>query len=139
MTLTEQWKKGELPECEYYIQDKEGNTSTMHLWNDERCKLSIRCKGLSILAPVPSYEEWKAILRALEASYETIINEDKTINRLVHSGKQCNYENTKLKKLLKECRDEIEYLQKHYKGNIDHFKNNTRLDKEINQALGEDK
>ncbi len=46
-------------------------------------------------------------------------------------------ENTKLKKLLKECRDEIEYLRKHYKGRIDHLKNNTRLDKEINQVLQE--
>lgn len=48
-------------------------------------------------------------------------------------------ENQQLKELLKECRDEIEYLRKHYKGNIDHFKNNTRLDKEINQAIGEKK
>ncbi len=48
-------------------------------------------------------------------------------------------ENQQLKELLKQCRDEIEYLRRHYKGNIDHFKNNTRLDKEINQAMGEKK
>lgn len=47
-------------------------------------------------------------------------------------------ENTKLKELLKKCRNEIEYLRKHYKGSIDHLKNNTRLDKEINQVLGEE-
>ena len=43
--------------------------------------------------------------------------------------------NKKLKELLKECCDEIEYLRKHYKGRIDHLKNNTRLDKEISQVL----
>ena len=48
-------------------------------------------------------------------------------------------ENQQLKELLKQCIDEIEYLRRHYKGNIDHFKNNTRLDKEINQAIGEKK
>lgn len=79
--LTDKWKKGELPECEYYIQDKDGNTSTMHLWNDERCKLSVRCKRLSILAPVPSYEEWQAKLE----------------------------ENTKLKELLKLAKTSVDY------------------------------
>lgn len=64
----------------------------------------------SVLAEVPSYDVWQAKLE----------------------------ENTKLKELLKECRDEIKYLRKYYKGYIDHFKNNTRLDKEINQVLGEE-
>lgn len=40
-----------------------------------------------------------------------------------------------LKELLKKCRDEIDYLRKHYNGIIDHFKNNIILDKEINEVL----
>lgn len=55
-------------------------------------------------APVPSYEEWMKKLRALDAAHKAIKMEDETINRLVCSGKQCNYENAQLKELLKECR-----------------------------------
>ena len=108
--LTEQLEKGELPEGWYYLKVNEelANYPVIaecvlisqfsYFYDFDEAKIE------QVLAPVPGYEEWKAILRALEASHETIINEDKTINRLVHSGKQCNYENTKLKKLLKECR-----------------------------------
>lgn len=109
--LTDKWKKGELPEDFYYAKCP---------WCDE---VDIRYihNGVDdyedIIMPVPSYDEWKK-------AYEFFITETN--------------EKTLLKELLKECRDEIDYLRKHYKGNIDHFKNNTRLDKEINQALGEE-
>ena len=58
----------------------------------------------SVLGRVPGYEEWKAILE----------------------------ENTKLKELLKECRDDIDYLAE-YNDDCE------RLIKRIDEALGEDK
>ena len=113
--LTKQLASWSLPEyTEFYVRKKDGSTDTQ-TWINRRHSSPIEWWNIfnitEVLTPVPSYEEWKSKLE----------------------------ENTNLKELLKECRDEIDYLRKHYKGNIDHFKNNTRLDKEINQALGEDK
>jgi predicted RNase H-like nuclease (RuvC/YqgF family) len=78
------------------------------------------CKGgdkIEVIEEVPSYEELQNQAFILKSRESEIV---------------------KLKELLKECRDEIEYLRKHYKGSIDHLKNNTRLDKEISQVLGEE-
>ena len=86
---------------------------------------------IEVLEPVPSYEEWEQTQNWADFT--------KDYHGLREKLEIAEYENAQLKELLKECRDEIEYLRKHYKGNIDHFKNNTRLDKKINQALGEDK
>ena len=114
--LTKQWNKGKLPEGDYYIKRRNGylpydNIDSRGVWRN-----SIDEDIVEVLAEVPSYELWKA----------------------VHEQRNVLFvENTKLKELLKECRDEIEYLRKHYKGKIDHFKNNTWLDKEINQVLQE--
>lgn len=74
----------------------------------------------------------KEIITVEKEVYEAVLRNSVRVSDL-------EAENQQLKKLLKECRDEIEYLRKHYKGKIDHFKNNTRLDKEIIQAIGEKK
>ena len=108
--LTEQYRKGELElDKNYYIELEDGTIEIQMFVGGFLCRKDNEVK--EVLNKVPSYDEWQAKLE----------------------------ENTKLKELLKECRDEIDYLRKHYKGNIDHLKNNTRLDKEINQVLGEDK
>lgn len=65
MTLTEQWKKGELPEGYYYIRNKAhsvkfdeidyymvyGENRYWHGCEDEDIE--------EVLAPVPSFDEWK--------------------------------------------------------------------------------
>lgn len=58
--LTEQWEKGELPAGEYYIRYPFGETTTSvfdgkhweYLFDNDEVK--------DVLAPVPSYEEWKS-------------------------------------------------------------------------------
>ena len=98
MTLTEQWRKGELDKTFYYIK-----------YNDDsiRTDLSIgKANGLDfcnskevkeVLAPVPSYEEWQQLHKFLEE-----------FNAL-----DVAKENQRLKELLRECRelfDELNYL-----------------------------
>lgn len=110
ISLTEQCKKGELPPRYYYIKDNKNKIEIDEYvqWYKERGQKSgksfIYYKVMEVLAPVPTFDEWKAKLRALDAAHKTIKMEDETINRLVCSGKQCNYENAQLKELLKECK-----------------------------------
>lgn len=129
--LTEQMHKGELPYAEYYIK-LAGGEYTNDVWDIGGWQ-SFNKKGdvvVEVLAPVPSYNEWEEKLRALDAAYETIKMEDETINRLVRSGKQCNYENAQLKELLKECQVLLKYLP------IDDYDNKGLiLDEKIDEAL----
>lgn len=103
--LTEQWKKGELLCRWYYI--KIADIVFIDFFEGKVWKNKKDEYIEEVLAPVPSYEEWKEKLRALDAAYETIKMEDETINRLVRSGKQCNYENAQFK-------EQIERLEKRY-------------------------
>ena len=151
--LTEQWNKGKLPEGDYYIKRRNSSTLYDNIDSHGVWRNSIDEDIIEVLAEVPSYEQWEKTEKRswLVPEFDNEIDElNDTIEGLekenVQLKKWCEEfnalevakENIKLKELLKECRDEIEYLRKHYKGNIDHFKNNTRLDKEINQALGEE-
>ena len=106
--LTEQWKKGELKKNNYWVKYKNGKIDTWEL--SEGITIESKPEIIEVLAPVPSYQEWQETLRTLDAARKAIKMEDKTINRLVNSGKQCNYknaqlveENQQLKELLKEC------------------------------------
>ena len=134
--LTEQWDKGKLPEGDYYIKRRNGlllydNIDSRGVWRN-----SIDEDIIEVLAPVPSYEEWQEKLQALDAAHKAIKMEDETINRLVCSGKQCNYEKGQLKELLKECREPLEVLAE--KRDACDWCPEDLLTK-INQALGEEK
>lgn len=89
--LTEQWKKGELPNGYYWIRLSWGGMVIMayHTAFDGLFELDdyyYDSDEISeVLAPVPSYDEWQAT--------ETSI----AYNELLE-------ENTKLKELLRECR-----------------------------------
>lgn len=83
--LTEQWKKGELPEGHYYIKTRsETNIDEYIQWYKDHGIPSEKSFAYfnvqQVLAPVPSYDEWKAKLE----------------------------ENAQLKELLKECRRYID-------------------------------
>ena len=79
--LTEQWKKGELPEGDYFISYED------EIYPDyyDRAEGFLKTYDYGVrrvLAPVPSYEEWQAKLE----------------------------ENSQLKELLKECRPYFDAL-----------------------------
>lgn len=58
--LTEKWKKGELGDGYYYMQLPNGDIRII------TNSLITNCNGSSILAPVPSYEEWNQLRKFLE-------------------------------------------------------------------------
>ena len=93
--LTEQWKKGELPYGRYYVElAYNGNSIIMaEYWWDKTLTLDdheySREEVKLILAPVPSYEEWKE-------SYNCMLENE--VLRL---------KNAQLKELLKEVKDYV--------------------------------
>lgn len=82
--LTEQWKKGELKEGEYYVKLESGKIDLYFIvYDDDDCD-----EIIEILAPVPSYGDClinEALIKDLS----------KKVNKLIE-------ENAELKELLKE-------------------------------------
>ena len=82
--LTEQWKKGELPNGWYWV--KGIKSEGIYAYTAEYLNNMYRpINGEKVLAPVPSYDEW-------QASYNCML--DNEVLRL---------KNAQLKELLKEC------------------------------------
>ena len=75
--LTEQWKKGELPEGYYYVND--GAEVTIDYYLCDYWERHLDSHIYKVLAPVPSYDEWQEKLD----------------------------ENTQLKEALKDCQEKI--------------------------------
>lgn len=79
--LTEQWKKGELPEGHYYVKDGENMIAEYidgYFYNDGNPMTSFSGGVDEVLAPVPSYEEWKGkddALTSLLAKYGKLTKE----------------------------------------------------------------
>lgn len=109
--LTEQWKKGELPSGLYYVKTN-GDSVIILGWSKFAGWYNIK----QVLAPVPSYEEWKK-------AYECVVSENEEI--------------TTLKKLLKDARNVLKMVDT-YSGDYDSI-NGFLIVEKINQALGEDK
>jgi hypothetical protein len=70
MTLTEQWKKGELESGWYYIECIDGSNHcfTKDYYDEEfECFDNYQYRGIKeVLEPVPSYEEWQELRKFLE-------------------------------------------------------------------------
>lgn len=120
--LTEQWKKGELPEDAYYVTYYKNDTPEVDiyrrvysLYDDSEVRFTIPQVD-KVLAPVPSYEEWQKLK----------LHDEKATIKL---GEVC-IENLKLKELLKRCRDFINYEVP------DHCIDDVLIDK-IDNAIGE--
>lgn len=89
--LTEQWKKGELPEGWYYVI-KTGDVEMLEY--SCNCFLAVDVPLIDnevteVLAPVPSYEEWKA----LNGNMDSVMQTNQALCQKL----------TQLKELLKEC------------------------------------
>ena len=101
MTLTDKWKKGELPYGYYYIKTISGGEVIDRYYRDctdyDLCEYGnvwenrFEDEIIEVLAPVPSYEEWQQLRKFLEE-----------FNAL-----DVAKENQQLKELLKECRDDV--------------------------------
>lgn len=135
--LTEQWKKGELPEGFYYVKDGENMIAEYldgYFYNDGNPMTSFSGGVDKVLAPVPSYEEWKEkddALTALLAEYgkltkelqdekekhktrpslrspaDEMVIEKQVWESTLNRSMKLQAENAQLKELLKECKDVI--------------------------------
>ena len=97
--LTEQWKKGELPNGWYWV--KGIKSEGIYAYTAEYLNNMYRPRnGEIIIEQVPSYEEW-------QASYNCMLENE--VLRL---------KNAQLKELLKECKEVIKNVDTYY-GNYD--------------------
>lgn len=69
LSLTEQWKRGELPKSNYWIKYISGKIDIW--WLSEGVPIETRPEISEVLAPVPSYEEWQILNELLENSLQT--------------------------------------------------------------------
>lgn len=143
MTLTEQWKKGELTEDFYYFKMPDGAIEIANEYRLIRYNLTKDADEIEVLAPVPSYEEWRDL-----QEYKRIVNSYnmkpidydiacETVNKLLDEkeklrnelgllkesiGKDCGthyinlflQENQQLKELLKRCVPFVQACQYNY-------------------------
>ena len=65
MTLTEQWKKGELKKNKYWVKYKNGKIDTWEL--SEGITIESKPEIIEVLAPVPSFEEWQKMKEQRDA------------------------------------------------------------------------
>ena len=120
--LTEQWKKGELPDGYYYCKTGNG-VEILRTWGDKYNKLlnnldEVFIKEMSdceIISEVPSYDEWQRILHyagkyefeytSCAMDYENLKEENQQLKKWCEefNALEVAKENTKLKELLKEC------------------------------------
>ena len=94
--LTEQMKKGELPEGHYYVKDGEDMIAEYldgYFYNNGNPMTSFSGGVDSVLEKVPSYEKFLSLTYAKEEDEKIIAEYEK--------------ENEKLKELLEWCRDEL--------------------------------
>ena len=117
--LTQQWKKGELPNGWYWV--KGIRAEGIYAYTAEYLNNMYRPRnGEIIIEQVPSYEQWQKHRKTLLKTQE----------------KNCDLEiiNTQLKELLKEC---VEYVKKDYGDYLTYTQ--SAIYQAINQALGESK
>lgn len=97
--LTDKWRKGELPDGVYYCDT--GNTvETLFTWGKNYHQLTNNkdevyipeMDDCEVLAPVPSYEEWKQL--------KELLKECKHIMSIEKDFASCHFEKDKLCKLL---------------------------------------
>ena len=134
--LTEQWKNGELPEGEKYIQLRDGRIFTAH-FNGKEFREVYNSDIKEILAPVPTYEEWQRIFHyagKYEHEYTSCVMDYENLKQ----------ENQQLKELLKECRDYvvntlIELKNGYCYEENDYYHETKTLLTKIDNAIGEKK
>ena len=110
--LTEQWKKGELPDGFYYFKMPDGAIEIASEYRLIRYNLTKDADKIEVLAPVPSYDHFVELTEKVK-------------------------ENKQLKELFKECR----YMILAYSINHDTFTKEKVRDivTKIDNAIGEKK
>jgi predicted nuclease with TOPRIM domain len=136
MTLTEQWKKGELEQGYYYTKynPKVGEPFVeIELRNYLIDLAKVRdADTVEVLAPVPSYEEWQGLKEDCRVLKEALTNHKEIRNGLYSECDNLEKENQRLKELLKECRVYVENCEQFNAYDFEMLKT-------IDNAIGEKK
>ena len=150
-TLTEQWKKGELPSGWYWCKCYDEETKLLYYdgdcfeLDDPETKnyyffLKKDCEEIVILEEVPTFEELQAsenYNKHLEEKIKIYERKDKQATETSIAYEKLLEENAQLKELLKECKH-IMSIEKDFASC--HFEKDKlcKLLAKINQALGEE-
>lgn len=102
--LTEQWKKGELPDGFYYVEE-DGKIFISICRKHYLLQVLQDCK---VLAPVPSYDEWQQLVQDYSDKHDKYLRLSQTNAQLHKFLEEFNAlevakENQLLKELLKYC------------------------------------
>lgn len=126
--LTEQWKKGELPDGWYYV--KGNRAEGKYAYTAEYLNNMYRPRnGEIIIEQVPSFEQWQAKLE----ENTKLKTENKWYSEQLHGWVDRAGD---LEELLKECREVIKNVDTYY-GNYDSTNGYLVITK-IAQVLGEE-
>jgi hypothetical protein len=109
--LTEQWRKGELPEGFYFVND--GAEVTIDYYLCDYWERHLDSHIYKVLAEVPDYVEWRNMVNCACEEHE--------------ANKRFIEENDKLKELLRECQNMIAFKHEVYEEDA--------LIKEIDEVL----
>ena len=113
--LTEDWKAGKLEYRQYWVKNKVWEKPFIDRWLPN-CSWKISCKDAieQVLAPVPTYDEYKAMQAKLDELKEKIKKREELIQCLGSNIDELDVkksvliiENNKLRWLLKECQPEV--------------------------------
>ena len=107
--LTEQWKKGELPEGWYWVKNVTWSEciNMLYNWSDTFLDGDVPVdndKIIEVLAPVPSYEEYLSLTYAKEEDEKIIAEYEAENKRLKHDVGNLGY---KIKNQRKEIERQI--------------------------------
>lgn len=109
--LTKDWKDGKLSAGWYWV--KGSRTKGICAYTAEYLNNTYRpINGEGIIAPVPTFEEWKAsekYNKHLEEVIKVYERKDKQATETSIAHNELLEENTKLKELLKECFEYIDW------------------------------
>ena len=125
----EQWKKGKLEQGWYYVKGADGLFGMMSDYALYRVNLEHPDNTISLLAPVPSFKEWKELKEASDGLSKLMFKS--LMNRFVKADEErerLSEGNQQLKELLKEVRDAW-VIYKPY--------DRSQLCKRIDNAIGE--
>lgn len=140
--LTAEWKAGKLDVGFYYVKGVDGLFGIMSDYALYRVNLNHSDNEMTLLAPVPTYDEYKAMQAELAELKEKIKKREELIQCLGSNIDELDVkksvliiENNKLRGLLKECKEKIhqEFICSDYLSIDKFFDLLTR----INAAIGE--
>lgn len=116
--LTEDWKAGELEYGQYWVKNKVWEKPFIDRWLPN-CSWKISCKDAieQILAPVPTYDEYKAMQEELAEHRHYCCCMENEVMRLDKA--KLEEENKQLRALLKECKEYLSDVDTYFNKNAD--------------------